>query len=87
VDSENGRQIASIRDVDEKTNLKRRTSRNKLRAAIANLKVWSQKYRGLPKKILFEKLNRKLVGYYNYYGVSGNWRSLSSFEYQLRNLL
>jgi hypothetical protein len=67
--------------------LKRRTSRNKLRAAIANLKAWFQKHRGLPKKILFGKLNRKLIGYYNYYGVTGNWRSLSSFEYQLRNLL
>ena len=67
--------------------LKRRTSRNKLRAAIANLKVWFQKHCGLPKKILFGKLNRKLIGYYNYYGVTGNWRSLSSFEYQLRNLL
>ena len=67
--------------------LKRRTSRNKLRAAIANLKVWFKKHCGLPKKILFGKLNRKLIGYYNYYGVTGNWRSLSSFEYQLRNLL
>ncbi len=67
--------------------LKRRTSRSKLRAAIANLKIWFQKYRSLPKKILFAKLNRKLIGYYSYYGVTGNWRSLSSFEYQVRNLL
>ena len=41
--------------------LMRRTSRNKLRASLANLKAWFQKHSGLPKKILFYKLNRKLV--------------------------
>jgi len=41
----------------------------------------------LPKKILFAKLNRKLVGYYNYYGVTGNYKSLNSFVYQVTELL
>ena len=41
----------------------------------------------LPKKILFAKLNRKLVGYYNYYGVTGNFKSLNSFVYQVTELL
>ncbi|MBF8278381.1 MAG: group intron reverse transcriptase/maturase [Candidatus Brocadiaceae bacterium] len=66
--------------------LKRRTSRIKLRASIANFKIWFRKYSGLPKKILFAKLNRKLVGYYNYYGVTGNYQSLSSFVYQIIGL-
>jgi len=50
-------------DVVEKTEL---TSRNKFIAAIANLKTWFQEQLGLPKKILFGKLNRKLIGSYNY---------------------
>ena len=67
--------------------LKRRTSRIKLRASLANFKSWFKKYSGLPKEILFAKLNRKLLGYYNYYGVTGNSQSLSSFVYHVTKLL
>ena len=41
----------------------------------------------MPKEILFANLNRKLVGYYNYYGVTGNFQSLNSFVYQVKGLL
>jgi len=67
--------------------LKRRTSRNKLRTSIANFKAWFQKNCGLPKKILFEKLNRKLIGYYNFYGVTGNFQSLNDFVFRVIGLL
>jgi RNA-directed DNA polymerase len=67
--------------------LKRRTSRTKLRVSLANFKSWFKKYSGLPKEILFAKLNRKLLGYYNYYGVTGNSQSLSSFVYHVTKLL
>jgi RNA-directed DNA polymerase len=67
--------------------LKRRTSRNKLRTSIANYKVWFQKNCSLPKKILFEKLNRKLIGYYSYYGVTGNFQSLNDFVFRVIGLL
>ena len=66
--------------------LKRRTSRNKLLASLAKFKVWFKKYSGIPKKFLFVKLNRKLQGYYNYYGVRGNYKSLNSFVYRVRQL-
>jgi hypothetical protein len=66
--------------------LKRRTSRAKLRASIASFKAWFQKHSGLSKKLLFAKLNRKLLGYYNYYGVTGNFQSLNSFVYQVKGL-
>jgi len=46
--------------------LKRRTSREKLQASLAKFKVWFRKFSGIPKKILFAKLNRKLAGYYNF---------------------
>ncbi len=66
--------------------LKRRTSRDKLRASLAKFKVWFRQYSGLPKKILFAKLNRKLRGYYNFYGIRGNSKSLSSFAYRVQKL-
>ena len=36
---------------------------------------------------MLAKLNRKLIGYFNYYGVTGNIRSLSSFFNQVKCLL
>jgi len=70
-----------------KSFLKRRTSRYKLRASIANFKEWFKKSCGLPKAELFAKLNRKLLGYYNYYGITGNSQSLSAFVYYVTKLL
>ena len=67
--------------------LMRRTSRNKPRASLANFKTWFQKHSGLPKKILFAKLNRKLLVYYIYYGVTVNSQNLNSFIYQVTGLL
>jgi RNA-directed DNA polymerase len=67
--------------------LKRRTSRAKLRVSLANFKSWLKTYSGLPKEVLFETLNRKLIGYYNYYGVTGNSQSLSAFVYHVTKLL
>ena len=67
--------------------LKRRTSRDKLQLSEAKFKVWFKKYSSLPKKLLFMKLNRKLQGYYNYYGIRGNYKSLNSFVYRIWQLL
>jgi len=67
--------------------LKRRTSRDKLQASLEKFKVWFKKHSGIPKKFLFKKLNRKLRGYYNYYGVRGNYKSLNSFVYRVWQLL
>jgi len=67
--------------------VKRRTSRKKYRVSLANFKDWLKKYSCLPKKYLFPMINRKLRGYYNYYGIRGNYKSLKSFVYQLTKLL
>lgn len=63
--------------------LKRRTARNKYRAAIASFRSWFQTHSSLPKAELFAKLNVKLRGYWNYYGVRGNHESLSDYFYQI----
>jgi RNA-directed DNA polymerase len=67
--------------------IKRRTSREKLYASLANFKVWLKKSSRLPKNILFAMLNRKLYGYYNYYGIIGNYKSLGSFVYRVTQAL
>jgi len=67
--------------------VKRRTSREKLYASLANFKVWLKKSSRLPKNILFALLNRKLRGYYNYYGIIGNYKSLGSFVYRVTQAL
>jgi len=67
--------------------LKRRTSRKKYRASLANLQEWCQDNCRLPKKLLFCELNAKLRGYYNYYGIRGNYKSLTDFLYQAKRIL
>jgi group II intron reverse transcriptase/maturase len=67
--------------------VKRRTSREKLYASLANFKVWLKKSSRLPKNILFAMLNRKLRGYYNYYGIIGNYKSLGGFVYRVTQAL
>jgi len=67
--------------------LSRRTSRKKLRTAIANFKEWCKKHCRLPKAILFTKLNQKLRGYWNYYGIRGNYKSLDEYYYFVKGVL
>ncbi len=67
--------------------IKRRTARKKYRASLANFQEWCREHCRLPKKILFAKLNSKLSGYYNYYGLRGNSKSLRGFYYQATRIL
>lgn len=57
-----------------------RTSRKKFRASLRNLKEWCREHRSMRLRQFFRLLNVKLIGYYNYYGVIGNYRSLSEFH-------
>jgi RNA-directed DNA polymerase len=67
--------------------LKRRTSPKKLRSAIKRFKAWCKENRHAGIKVIFTKLNRKLSGYYNHYGVIGNMDSLRKFLYHVRCIL
>ena len=57
----------------------RRTARTKLQAACQRLTVWIKRYRHLLEREFFQRLNARLRGHYNYYGVQGNSRSLNRF--------
>ena len=67
--------------------IQRRTAKKKRQASLANFKGWLKQASRLPKKILFSALNRKLRGYYNYYGIRGNYKQLSSFLYYITQAL
>jgi len=64
-----------------------RTSRKKLKQKKANVKVWLKQNMHVPIKDLIAKLNRKLIGHYNYYGISGNSKSLQDFYYYVTRQL
>jgi group II intron reverse transcriptase/maturase len=67
------------KDRSGKPHLKRRTSRKKLRKSLKNFTEWCKANRHQRLDWLFRKLNAKLRGYYNYYGVIGNCASLWEF--------
>ena len=64
-----------------KPQLRKRTSRKRHRNSIKNFGEWCRKNINLRMTDFFSKLNAKLRGYYNYYGVIGNFKSLASFYY------
>lgn len=64
-----------------KPQVKRRTSRKKLRQSLRNFTEWCRENRNLPLRLLFSSLNSKLRGYYNYYGVIDNSGSLWEYFY------
>ena len=63
------------------------TSRKKFSQALANFTEWCRTYRSTPLRRLLQTLNRKLRGYYNYYGVIGNYLSLHQFFRQTMRIL
>jgi retron-type reverse transcriptase len=75
------------KDRGGRPHLKRRTSRKKLRRSLRNFTDWCKANRHLRLDVLFRKLNAKLRGYYNYYGVIGNYTSLMQFFKQTLRIL
>jgi RNA-directed DNA polymerase len=75
------------KDRSGRPHLKRRTSRKKLRRSLRNFTDWCRANRHQRLDVLFRKLNAKLRGYYNYYGVIGNYASLTQFFKQALRIL
>lgn len=75
------------KDRGGRPHLKRRTSRKNLRKSLKRFSEWCRENRNLKSRILFKRLNAKLRGYYNYYGVIGNYASLEQFFHQAMRIL
>ncbi len=65
----------------------KRTSKKKYRSSLIRFSEWCRSNRNMRMTELFYKLNSKLRGYYNYYGVRGNYDSLASFFYHTKKIL
>lgn len=70
-----------------KPQIKKRTSRQKLHNSIVELTTWCREHRNNPTWMIFRKMNTKLRGYYNYYGLIGNYESLKEFFYHVKRIL
>ncbi len=70
-----------------KPQIKKRTSRHKLHKSIVELTRWCRELRNYPIWMIFRDMNAKLRGYYNYYGVIGNYESLKEFFYHVKRTL
>jgi group II intron reverse transcriptase/maturase len=57
-----------------------RTSPKRLQKSLAAFTTWVKERRNKRLRTLFLELNPKLRGYYNYFGVIGNWRGLRQFH-------
>jgi group II intron reverse transcriptase/maturase len=66
--------------------LQRRTARKKFRNSVKRVAEWCKQNRHRLVREQFQLLNAKLRGYYNYYGVIGNYASLAQFFYHVQRL-
>jgi RNA-directed DNA polymerase len=64
--------------------IKQKTARSRLRRAIESVRQWCKKHRHRELKEQWRRLNAKLKGYYNYFGVSGNIRAVSAYAREVR---
>ncbi len=67
--------------------VQRRTSRKKLRGAVQRFTEWIRAERHSPLSELMETLVAKYRGYWNYYGIIGNSKSLSRYYYETNRIL
>jgi group II intron reverse transcriptase/maturase len=75
------------KDRKGKPHLKRRTSRKRYRRSLQRFTEWCKQTRDMKNGERFAKLNQKLVGYYNHYGLPDNLERLQDFFHQSKRIL
>ena len=75
------------RDRNGKPHVKKQTSIKKFRSSILSFKEWIRNNRSLKLRELIRRLNMKLRGYYNYFGILGNSRRLHKFDFIVMGIL
>jgi len=64
-----------------------KTSRKKFRSKVKAMKEWIKENRTMPVVDLIKKINQKLRGHYQYYGVTDNTKDVKSFANKAKWLL
>lgn len=67
--------------------LKRKTSGKKLRTSLKRMNQWISENRHMPVVELIHKVNQKMRGHYNYYGLTFNSRSLAKYFDLVKQML
>lgn len=75
------------RDRLRRPHLKRRTARKSLRRSLARFTAWCREGRHTPITRLMRKVRLKLAGYYRYFGIYDNTRSLWRFYFEAMRIL
>ncbi len=64
-----------------------RTAPKRMRASLARFTEWLRENISLGTSKIFRRIRQKLTGYYNYFGVTGNFEMLSSYFYYFTEIL
>ena len=67
--------------------VKRKTSKKKFKQKVQEFKVWIKSNRNKPLKEIMVTVKKKLVGHYNYYGITDNIDGIADYLYAITNLI
>ncbi|TWU50627.1 Group II intron-encoded protein LtrA [Rubripirellula tenax] len=69
-----------------KFKLKRKTSGKKLRVKLTEMRLWFHHQLSTPVGEMWQVLNAKLRGHYQYYGINDNWPMLMAYRSKVRRM-
>ena len=61
--------------------MKAKTARKKYKSKIKEFKAWIKENRHMPLKNLIDKINEKLRGHIQYFGITHNFEMVNKFRY------
>lgn len=67
--------------------VKRKTSKKKFRQKVKEFKIWIKKNRNRKLQQIMKITNSKLIGHYNYYGITDNTDCIRKYRYAILQLL
>lgn len=70
-----------------KFRVKRKTSRKKFNKKLIEFNEWCKQNRTLPLEEIMETVKRKLIGHYNYFGITDNFHMVRKFYYRSLQIL
>lgn len=66
--------------------VRRKTAKRRLSQSLRRARVWCRRHLHAPVGWQHQRLSRKLLGHYSYYGIRGNYRSMHGFHRQLTRI-
>lgn len=66
--------------------VKRRTAKDRFARALKRVAQWCRLQRHLPVRVQHQALCRKLTGHNQYYGITGNYHSLSRYYLEVQKV-